>query len=249
MIEAGSLRNKTVLSSDNKTIGVIQNIIFETDPNNPLAYILVFLKQPNWLKKYITDNWGSISIKTIIALIPEQATQISIDLKEKGEAETLKIWGAYLKNKAAKNNASLKCYMFPSNFLDEASCKEKEIKLKTPEKDLNDFLSIDIPPMAQSTEDMYAFYENSLERQLDCVIPVTLNKIPLHLKTLKDNLHNKGLISDVQIDSINGQVAYFIVNVMGLNAGKRLVSLNEIDFTTQKIVDTKNFASCPLTND
>lgn len=139
--------------------------------------------------------------------------------------------------------------MFPSNLLVEASCNQKEIKLKNPEKDLNDFLSIDIPPTAQSTEDMYAFYESSLERQLDCVIPITLNKTPLHLKTLKDNLHNKGLISDVQIDSTNGQIAYFIVNVMGSNAGKRLVPLKEIDFTAQKIVDTQNFATCQLTSD
>jgi sporulation protein YlmC with PRC-barrel domain len=246
LIEAGLLRNKKVTSSDGKNIGIIQNVLFEADPVNPLAYILVFLKEPNWLKKYVTENWGQIGIKTITALIPDQASEIYSDLKEKGEEETLKFWRAYLKNKSEKDLSSLKCYLFPSDFLDESSCNEKDVKLKIEEKDLQDFLSIDIPETAKSSENMFAFYANSLERQPDCLIPVTLNKTPLHLKTLKDNLHNKGLISDLQLDLSRGAVANLVVNVMGQNAGKHFVPLDEINFDTQTLVDSKSFAVCPL---
>ena len=52
MLEAGSLRNRKVLSKNNKTIGIVQNVLFKADPVNPLAFILVFLKEKGWFPRY-----------------------------------------------------------------------------------------------------------------------------------------------------------------------------------------------------
>ncbi len=117
MIEAGSLRGKKVLSSNSKTVGTVQNVFFEADPAKPLAYILVFIAEKNWLRKYVDDHWGRIGIETLTSLLPNEASAILDDVKKKGEQEALKIWKAYLKNKSAKDQAALKCYLFPSGFI------------------------------------------------------------------------------------------------------------------------------------
>jgi sporulation protein YlmC with PRC-barrel domain len=245
LIEAGLLRNKKVLSNNKKTVGVIQNVLFEADPTNPTAYILIFMAQKNWLSKYVQDNLGSIGIKTLTSLLPDESSSILEDLKNKGEEETLKVWRSYLENKSKRDLSSLKCYLLPSSFLEESSCSEKEAMLKTDEKDLVDYVSVGIPSFAKDSENMFAFYQESLVGNQDCVLPVTLNKTPLHLKTLSDEKHSKGLIADVELDISKGQVANLVVNVVsGENVGKRLVPISQIDFDTQTIVEGKNFSVC-----
>ena len=246
MIEAGSLRNKKLVSSNKKTVGIIQNVFFEADAANPLAYILVFLAEKNWFKKYVDENWGRIGVETLTSLLPDEASTILSDVKNKGEQETIKIWKAYLKNKSNKEQSALKCYLFPSGFIDESTCNDKEVKLKAEQKDIDDFVSIGIPSYAKNSENMFAFYESSLVKDQECVIPITLNKTPVHFKTISDSKHDKGLISDVQLNVAKGQVANFVVDVMGENAGKHVVPLDEIDFDTQTIVKDKDFAGCPL---
>ncbi len=206
--------------------------------------MLIFLER-NWLKTYFKENWGRISIDALTTFLPDEAPAIVSDVKEKGEKEALKIWQAYAKNKSMREQLALKCYLLPSSFLDETSCNDKEVKLKS-SYDINDYVSVGIPEQAKSCQNMFAFYESSLLKAQDCVIPVTLNKTTLHLKTLSDNKRMKGLISDAQLDLSKGQMAGFIVDVMGENSVKRIVPLSQVDFDTQTIVDGKDFATCSL---
>ena len=92
---------------------------------------------------------------------------------------------------------------------------------------------------------MFAFYDQTLVKEQDCIIPVTLNKTPVHQKMISDRNRDEGIISDLQLDLAKGRVANFVVDVMGENPGKRLVSLPDIDFDTQKLRKNKLFGACP----
>ena len=152
MLEAGSLRNRKVFSKNNLTVGIVQNVFFKADPVNPLAFILVFLKQKGWFPTYFDQNFGRIGIEMLTTLLPDQASTILDDVKAKGEQEAVKVWKAFLKDKATKEQTALKCYFFPSSFIDESESNEKEIKLKTEGKDIDDYVSIGIPSLAEKQQ-------------------------------------------------------------------------------------------------
>ena len=182
----------------------------------------------------------------LTTLLPDQASNILEDVKAKGEQEAVKVWKAYLKDKTNREQTALKCYLFPSSFIDESESNDKEIKLKTEEKDVDDYVSIGIPSLAKNSKNMFAFYDQTLVKEQECIIPVTLNKTPIHQKIISDSNHDEGLISDVQLDLVKGRVANLVVDVMGENPGKRLVSLSDLDFDTQKLKKSKLFGACPL---
>lgn len=249
MIEAGSLRNKKVFTSNKKVVGIVQNVLFEGDPVNPTAYVLVFLTEKNWLRKYLEENWGRIGIETLTTLLPGEESKIIQDVKEKGEKEAKKFWTAYLKDNADKAENSLKkCYLFPSSQIDEPACNDKQVKLKTEQDDVEDFGVIGIPILVKNSKKMFALYETSNlpVRDQASMLPVTLNKTPIHLKTISDATHQKGLISDIQLDTSKGQVANFIIDVSGDNAGKRIVPLMDINFDTQVMKKNRLFKTYPL---
>ncbi len=248
MIEAGCLRNKKVLSSNNKTVGVFQNIIFDGDTANPIAFILVFLPEKNWFKRYVSENWARIGLEALFKLLPNEAGAIAEDLKQKGKEETLKIWKAYLKDKSEKDQSSLKCYLFPSNLVEEPKEKPESIKLKVPDTDLDDYVSVGVPTFVHDSQTIFALYQSTIEKNQQCILPITLNKTPIHQKTVTDINHEKGLITDLQLDLSKGQVASFIVDVMGKNAGKRLVPLVDVDFDTQMMTEGRLLGACTLLN-
>jgi sporulation protein YlmC with PRC-barrel domain len=247
MQEAGLLRNKNVITKNHKKVGIVQNVLFEADPKNPLAFILIFLTEKNWLRKHIEENWGRIGIETLATLLPDQANKILKDAKEKGEKEAKNFWGAYLKDNADKAQLLLKkCYLLPSTQIENSPSKD-ELKLKTEDKDMEDYGSIGIPRFVQDSEVMFALYgtSNLPTRDQLCMLPITLNKTPVHQKTVSDFNHDKGLISDIQLDPRKGQVANFIIDVMGENSGKRIVPFSDVNLDSQKLKQNKTFKAYP----
>ncbi len=244
MIEVGSLRNKDVYINDKK-VGVVQNVLFKDDPVNPIALILVFPSEKNWLLRYFDENWGRIGIEALTCILPTQESEILETVKEKGEAEAVKIWKAYLKEHPDK---AQQCMLFPCNKIDESTCNSEKITIKVEQKDLQEITYAGIPSSIRNRKDMFAFYEKSNEENEDqkSTLPVNLNKTFIHSKPISDELHDEGGISDILLDVAKGRVNSFIIDVMGEGAGERVVPFCDVDFDTQELKENKLFKNYPL---
>jgi sporulation protein YlmC with PRC-barrel domain len=251
LIEAGTLRNSKVQTKDGIDVGNVQNVLFDVDPqaDSVAAFVLIFPSQQNWFKQYVKQNWGRIGIETVKILIPSEAAQIVKDVEAKGEQEALKIWKVYLDVNAAKIQLALKrCHLIPCNEIDPNTVSKGQVNLKTNSNDIEDYGSFGFPLMAEGSQTMLAFYSAPNMPMIDqsSMLPIALNKTPLHGKSIIDSERQKGWIFDMQLEIENGVVDSFIVSTTGQGAGKRAVPIKDVNFDTLKMKKGKSFKNCSL---
>lgn len=251
LTEAGNLRNSKVQTKDGKIVGNVQNILFDVDPqvDSVSAFVLVFPSEPNWFKQYVKQNWGQIGIESVKIFVPSEAAQIVKDVEAKGEAEALKVWKVYLDTNAEKLQQALKrCHLIPCTEIDATNFSKDQINLNINSKDIEDYGHFGLPPMAEASQTMLAFYgaPNMPMKDQSSMLPITLNKTPMHGKSMIDSERQKGWIFDMQLEIEHGTIDSFIVNSTGESAGKHTVPIKDVNFDTMKMKKGKSFKNCPL---
>jgi len=241
LVQAGSLRNDNVSTIDDEKLGTVVNVIFEADSSYPVAYILVFPHEKNWLLKQIEENWGGIAIGFVERNLPE-LPQGWDDIKKKGTHEAQRVWNAYYKDNARKRQLANKiCYLILISEIDEPKLSGNQVVLKDKFDGIrNNYCYIGEPQVSDTLVPLYAT-PNIPTR--DNLLPITLNLRPV-LRGLKiwDSNKNPGWILDIQLDTEQRVVANMIVQVAGKDAGDYLVSPQDFDFST--LTSTKAFKDC-----
>jgi hypothetical protein len=227
---------------DDDKLGTVVNVIFEADSSCPVAYILVFPHEKNWLLQQIRENWGGIATGFVERNLPK-LPQGWDDIKKKGTGEAQRVWNAYMKDNAEKRQLANKiCYLVPVSEIDGPKLFGDEVLLKDKLVGIRDnYCYVGEPQVSDTLVPLYATPNIPTRNSL---LPITLNLQPVfqRLKIWDSNKY-PGWILDVQLDIEQRVVANIIVQVAGKDAGDYLVSLQDFDFST--LTGMKAFNQCP----
>jgi hypothetical protein len=242
LVRASSLRNDNVSTTDDEKLGTVVNVIFEADSNCPIAYILVFPHEKNWLLQQIRENWGGIATGFVERNLPE-LPQGWDEIKKKGTSEAQRVWNAYVKDNAQKRQLANKiCYLILISEIDGQKLSGNQVALKDKLVGIRDnYCYVGDPQVSETLVPLYAT-PNKPTR--DSLLPITLNLQPV-FQRLKvwDSNKTPGWILDVQLDTEQRVVANIVVQVAGKDAGDYLVSPQDFDFST--LTSTKTFNQFP----
>lgn len=244
LVDASSIRNDSVFTSDNKKIGTVMNVILKCTSGFPRFSILVFPAEQNWLEGYIKKNWGKLTIDSIKKAFPSKIPEILNDIKDKGTEEAERIWNNYSKDNIAKAQQELKkCYLIPGLAIEESKRTKKEIVLKIDLDRVENQFGYIGEPRVSTTQDMAFFSASNIARRdAESLLSVTLNLSAIQDLEVQDCDGNTGCIHDVQLDFEQNEVAKLVVQTSGEEAANRLVSADDFDFST--LTSNKTFDSC-----
>lgn len=233
-MDASLIRNDLVFTSDNKKIGTVVNVILTCSSRFPKASILVFPPEQNWLEGYLKKNWGKLTIDTIKRVFPAEIPKIAEDIKNKGAEEAERIWNAYSKDNIAKAQLELKkCYMIPSLTINGARRTKKEIFLKIDlERVESKYGFIGEPPVSSNKHMSFFSASNIAFRDLENLLPVTLNLQPIQGLEVQDRNEEAGVINDLQVDFERNEVVNLVVLTSGDKAANRVVRADDLDLST-----------------
>lgn len=240
LVDASSIRNDSVFTSDSKKIGTIMNVILKCASGFPRFSILVFPAEQNWLEDYIEKNWGKLTIDSIKKAFPAKIPEILDDIKDKGLEEAERVWNDYSKDNITKAQQKLKkCYLIPGLAIEESKRTKKEIVLKIDLDRVENQFGYIGEPRVSTTHDMAFFSASNIARRdAEILLPVTLNLSAIQDLEVQDCDGNTGNILDIQLDFEHNEVAKLVV----LTSAKRLVSADDFDFST--LTSNKAFNSC-----
>ena len=244
-VEASLIRNDSVFTRDGKNIGTIVNVIVKCDSAYPVASLLVFPHEKNWLGNYIKENWGKITIDTIKQAFPAEAPKILDDVKNKGAEEAEKVWKAYLNDNIEKAQMALKkCYLIPSLLVDEPKRKKEKLFLKADLEHIEaKYCSIGEPPVSEDEDMAFFATHNKPMRDQDSLLPITLNLEAMQRLEVRDCQGERGWVDDIQLDFKVGKIANIVVQNIGEDPGNRLI--NPGDFNFDKFTSKSTFTSYP----
>ena len=241
LVKASAIRNDSVSTLDGKKLGTVVNVVFEADSVCPIAYILVFPHERNWLLQQIKENWGGITTSFIERNLPE-LPQGWDEVKKRGTGEAQRVWNAYVKDNEQKRQLANKiCHLILISEIDDSKLAENQVVLKEEFDSIRDnYCYIGEP---QISDTLVPFYATPNIPARESLLPITLNLNPAFQRLkIRDSNENPGWIHYVQLDTETRLVACFVVQVAGRDAGDYLVKPQDFDFST--LTSTKAFKDC-----
>jgi sporulation protein YlmC with PRC-barrel domain len=236
VIEACSLRNDEVKTSDNRKVGAVVNVIFGANSKCSSAWLLVFPFEENWIVEHLRNNWGGIAIDGIKMLIPEKLTEIEAEVAAKGTDAAEKTWRKYIEDNFEKFEMRFKmAYFIPASQIDESRSKDGHVVLKCNWNYICDKCRFIGEPRLR--KDMAPLLEslNVPVRNLKKLLPVTLNLLPVFYNyCVSDSGDEEGYIDDLQLDLDTDVISGLIVQKNGANAGRYVVPPKDFDFTEMR---------------
>ncbi len=233
-IDACTLRNDTVKTSEGKKVGQVANIIFKADSKNPKAWLLVLPFEENWLKEHLKNNWGGLTIEAIKTMLPEDLPKIQEDIANKGTAAAEKAWQAYIADNAEKFEMRFKMgYFVPVSEIDENKLQEGQITLKCNWERVGDLYRFISEP-DQLTDKMLPLFKtiNKPVNNLKKLLPVTLNLSPVIFGfDLVDSNEDSGTVAGLQLSLDIDAVSAIVVEASGENPGTYLIPPKDFDFS------------------
>jgi sporulation protein YlmC with PRC-barrel domain len=242
VIEACSLRNDGVKTSDGRKVGAVVNVIFGANSKSSSAWLLVFPFEESWIVEHLRNNWGGIAIDSIKMLLPEKLNEIDAEIASKGTDAAEKTWRKYIEDNYEKFEMRFKmAYFIPASQIDELRSTDGHIVLKCDWNYIGDKCRFIGEPSLR--KNMAPLFEsiNKPVRNLKKLLPVTLNLSPVFFNyCVSDSEDEEGYIDDLQLDLHTDVVSGLIVQKDGANSGRYLVPPKDFDFTEMRA--TKPFA-------
>jgi hypothetical protein len=204
------------------------------------AKILVFPHEKNWLKSYLAERGAVAAIDMIKKAFPDNVSEIVKDIEEKGTDEALKLWTEYSKRNEEK--IRMKCYLIPSLSINSSKSNKDQITLKDELEYIeSNCSSIGYPPTSE--KDMALYHSPNLEvADGKSLLSITLQRPSIEGLIIEDSDANKGRIDQIQMNVELGEWSYLVIQTIGVNAGKWLVSPKDFNFST--FTCTKPFCQC-----
>lgn len=236
-MEAYKVRNDTVCTSDNKKIGTIVNILFDSEPDCLIAYILVFPREKNWIWQQLEDNWGGLTIGFIERNLTDLPSNWN-EIKKRGINEAQRVWTAYMKDNEQKKQLKHKiCYLIPIDEINNLRPSDSQVILRdTFESIQNKYCFIGDPQVCETLIPLFATPNIPTRETL---LPITLNLSPV-LQGLKvrDVNSKPGWIDGVQLSIKDGVINSLIIKLVGKTGGKYLVNPQDFNFDTLRCLKT-----------
>ena len=236
VIEACSLRNDEVKTSDNKKVGAVVNVIFQANSRNPSVWLLIFPFEENWILEHLRNNWGGIAIDGIKMLIPEKLSEIEADIASKGTGAAEKTWRKYIEDNYEKFEMRFKmAYFIPASQIDESKYKAGHIVLKCKWSDVCDkYRFIGEPNLRKDMAPLFKSINVPI-RNLKKLLPATLNLSPVFFNyCISDSDDDEAYIDDLQLDLDTDVISGLIVQKNGASAGLYIVPPKDFDFTEMR---------------
>lgn len=239
MIRASKLLGAKVVDNENKKVGLLVNVIFNTNPDYLYANLLIFPdKTKRWLNK-LSEFLEGTTLDYIKENFPADYPKMAKDIAEKGSEQAFKMWKQYLEEKEEESMKTY--YLVPLHEIENPGQDYKELKIKNSLKECLQYQGCE----PDKNED-FPFFRNRSFTGLETLLTTTLTLEPV--EGLKANLpdEKKGRTVDLELDPDGGSVGNLIVRTYGKGAGEHLVDAKDFDFSELK---AKKTVSAPDTSD
>jgi len=239
LIRASRMRNDKVFTKDKQKIGTLVNIFFNTEPGFHEANLVVFPDGPGWVEKEIGPIIAKKALEIIKDLMPEDTSQITKDIADKGYDSAKSIW---MKNLEKRELEALeKFYYIPISKIfefedgrDKLIFKNDRIILRVTKGAEDHDARKDPEGLVSDTElPFYRQGRTGPRKETEPLWSIQLDRpMCCHRFRVKDSNGVQGRIDDIIIDYKQGIVTDLVVNTIGPNAGEYIVSVKDFDFDT-----------------
>ena len=238
-IRASRIRNDKVFTKDKQKLGTLVNLFFDTDPEWPVANLVVFPDGPGWVEKELGPLLSSQAIEIIEGLMPKDAAKIAKDIKDKGIDVAKRVWIANLKKR--EQEALEKFYYIPISKIfkfedgkDKLIFRQDRLILKVI-KGAEDGDSYSNPEGLLADTEMPFYRQGRIaeRKETEPLWSIQLDRaMCCHGFKVKDSNKIRGKIDDIIVNYEEGTITDLVVNTIGPNAGEHIISVNDFDFDT-----------------
>lgn len=233
LIRASKLLGAEVFDSENKKLGILVNVVFNTNYLN--ADLLIFPDEKKSILNTLLETFGDVTLDYLKEKFPAEYSEIPKEIIDRGAKPALE---AIKKNLKQKKEKEMKLYYrVPLHEMKKpGQGKIKKIYVK---QFRNKCPLFTCEP--DKTDEDFPFFKNRSFHGLDTLLPTTLYLEPV--QGLSANLsEKKGRITGLELDIDGGSVETFVARTYGKGAGEHLVPINGFNFSELK---AKQMTSTP----